>query len=177
MSSTTGQDAFQATKDAVGSAAERVRAAAPSAYDAATRGTQYVGGTVSEYPLVSLLAAAGLAFLLGRLGRGSDDNGSDWYNRAESLRQQLSSLSSNLPDTTSSVRRRGRDATDYASQTASEAGDYLRQSASRAGDYLRQNAGVASGYVAQGVRDYPTSTLMGVAAAGAIVGYLLRGRS
>ena len=40
-----------------------------------------------------------------------------------------------------------------------------------------QNAGNARGYVAQGVRDYPASTLIGVAAVSVGIGYLLRGRS
>jgi ElaB/YqjD/DUF883 family membrane-anchored ribosome-binding protein len=174
---TTGQSTYQAAKDAVGSAAEQARAAAPSAYGAAERGAQYVSGTVSEYPLIALLATAGLVYLLGRLGRSSGDDGSDWQSRAESLRQQLNSLASNLPDTAARAKQQGRSATDYATQTAASASDYARQGASRAGDYLRQNAGSAGDYVAQGVRDYPASTLIGVAAVGAVLGYLLRGRS
>src|SRR4051812_15344050 len=174
MSDTTGQSAYQATKDAVGSAAEQVRSAAPSAYDAAARGTQYVTGTVSEYPVVALLATAALAFVLGRLGRTSDAEGSDWQERAESLRQQLSTLTSKLPDTTANARQRGRNAMDYATQTASDTSDYVRQGASRASDFVRQNAG---DYVSQGLRDYPASTLIGVAALGSVLGYLLRGRS
>jgi len=177
MSDTTGQGAYQATKDAVGAAAEQVRAAAPSAYDAAARGTQYVTGTVSDYPVVTLLAAAGLTYLLGRLGRGSRDDSGDWQERAESLRQQLSSLASNLPDAAASARQGGRSAADYATQTATDARDYVWRNANRAGDYLRQNAGSASSYVTQGVRDYPASTLFGVAAVGALLGYLIRGRS
>ena len=77
----------------------------------------------------------------------------------------------------STARQRGRSATGYATQTAAAASDYVRQGTTRAGDYLRQNAGSAGGYVTQGVRDYPTSTLIGVAAVGAVLGYLLRGRS
>jgi len=176
-SGTTGQSTYQAAKDAIGSAAEQIRAAAPSAYDTAARGTQYVSGTVSEYPIVALLATAGLAYLLGRLGRSSGDDGSDWQGRVESLRQQLNSLASNLPDTAASAKQRGRSVTDYATHTAADASDYARQGASRAGDYLRQNAGSAGDYVAQGVRDYPASTLIGVAAVGAAIGYLLHGRS
>jgi hypothetical protein len=176
-SNTTGQSTYQAAKDAIGSAAEQARGAAPSAYDAAARGTQYVSGTVSEYPIIALLATAGLTYLLGRLGRSSGDDGSDWQSRAESLRQQLISLASNLPDRAASARHRGRSVTDYATQTAANASDYARQSASRAGDYLRKNAGNAGDYVAQGMRDYPASTLIGVAAVGAVLGYLLRGRS
>lgn len=174
---TTGQSTYEAAKDAIGSAAEQARTAAPSAYDASARSTQYVSGTVSDYPLVALLAAAGLAYFLGRLGRSSGDDVSDWQSRAESLRQQLSTLASNLPDTAASARRRGRTVTGYATRTAADASDYARQGASRAGDYLRQNAGSAGDYVAQGVRDYPASTLISVAAVGAVVGYLLHGRA
>jgi ABC-type transporter Mla subunit MlaD len=199
MSDTAASGAYQATKDAVGSAAERARAAAPSVYDAAARGTQYVTGTASDHPIVALLATAGVAYLLGRLGRGSGDDGTDWQGRAESLRQQLSTLASSLPDAATTVAQRGRAAPDYAGQAASDAGDYatrganrvgaylrqnadsagdyVRMGASRAGEYLRQNAGGAGSYVAQGVREYPASTLMGVMAAGALLGYLIRGRS
>src|SRR3954454_12271015 len=123
MSDTTNQSAFQTTKDAVGSAAEQIRSAAPSAYDAAARGTQYVSGTVSEYPIVSLLAGAGLVYLLARLGRSSGNDGSDWQSRAESLQQQLSALASSLPETATSARQQGRSATDYATQTAAAASD------------------------------------------------------
>lgn len=176
MSDTTKQGPYQATKDAVGSAAEQVRSAAPSAYDAAARSTEYVTGTVSEYPIVALLATAGLAYVLGRLGYSSGDDGSEWQSRAESLRQQLSSLASNLPDT-AGARQRALSVTDYATRTAADVSDYARQGASRAGGYLRQNAGSAGDYVTHGIRDYPASTLIGVAAVGAILGYLLRGRS
>src|ERR1700712_2799630 len=120
-SGTTGQSPYQAAKDAVGSAAEQARAAAPSAYDTAARGTQYVSGTVSEYPIVALLATAGLVYFLGRLGRSSGGDGPDGQRRAESLRQQLSSLASNLPDTAANAKQRGRSATDYATQTAADA--------------------------------------------------------
>ena len=61
---TSSQSTYQAAKDALGSAAEQVRAAAPSAYGAAERGTQYVSGTVAEHPLIALLATAGLVYIL-----------------------------------------------------------------------------------------------------------------
>src|SRR5690242_13240913 len=108
MSDTAAPGAYQATKDAAAAAAERVRSAAPSAYDAAARGTQYVTGTASEHPIVALLATAGVAYLLGRLGRGSGDEGSDWQSRAEALRQQLNTLASSLPDAATTVAQRGR---------------------------------------------------------------------
>jgi len=176
-SDSSGQSTYEAAKGAIGSVAEQARAAAPSAYDAAARGTQYVSSTVSEHPIVTVLATAGLVYLLGRLARPSDDDASAWQRRAESLRQQLSSLASSLPDTATGARQRGRSVTDYATQTVADTSDYARQGLSRAGDYLRQNVGGAGGYVTQGVREYPGSTLIGVAAAGALLGYMLRGRT
>jgi len=176
-SDSSSQSTYEAAKGAIGSVAEQARAAAPSAYDAASRGTQYVSGTVSEHPIVAALATAGLVYLLGRLARTSGDDASAWQSRAESLRQQLNSLASSLPDMATNAQRRGRSVTDYATETAANVSDYARQGASRSGDYLRQNTGSAGGYVTQGVREYPGSTLIGVAAVGALLGYLLRGRT
>lgn len=176
-SDSSGPSTYEAAKGAIGSVAEQARAAAPSAYDAAARGTQYVSGTVSEHPIITVLATAGVVYLLGRLARTSGDDASAWQSRAESLRQQLSSLASSLPDTASGAGQRARSVTDYATQTVADASDYARQGVSRAGDYLRQNLGSTSGYVTQGVREYPASTLVGVAAVGALLGYLLRGRT
>jgi len=176
-SDSSGQSTYQTAKDAIGSVAEQARAAAPSAYDAAARGTQYVSGTVSEHPIVTVLATAGLVYLLGRLARTSGDDTSAWQSRAESLRQQLSSLASSLSDTATGAGQRSRSVTDYATETVADASDYAREGVSRAGDYLRRNVGSAGGYVTQGVREYPGSTLIGVAAVGALLGYLLRGRT
>jgi len=173
----SGQITYQTAKDAIGSVAEQARAAAPSAYDAAARGTQYVSGTVSEHPIVTVLATAGLVYLLGRLARTSGDDTSAWQSRAESLRQQLSSLASSLSDTATGAGQRSRSVTDYATETVADASDYAREGVSRAGDNLRRNVGSAGGYVTQGVREYPGSTLIGVAAVGALLGYLLRGRT
>jgi ElaB/YqjD/DUF883 family membrane-anchored ribosome-binding protein len=166
MSDTTGQSTYQAAKDAVGSAAEQVRAAAPSAYGAAERGAQYVSGTVSEYPLMTLLAAAGLAYFLGWLSSSSGDRGTNWQDRADAVRQGVRSMRSSLPETAATASQRGRGAMDYGTKSAADARDYVRQTAGDAGEY-----------VAQSVRDYPASALVGVAAVGATLGYLLRGRS
>jgi ElaB/YqjD/DUF883 family membrane-anchored ribosome-binding protein len=163
---TTGQSTYQAAKDALGSAAEQARAAAPSAYGAAERGTQYVSGTVSEYPLTILLATAGVAYLLGWLSSSSGDRGMNWQDRAKAVRQGARSMSSSLPEMATNASQRGRSATNYATRSAADASDYLRQTASGAGDYVTQS-----------VRDYPTSALVGVAAVGAVLGYLLRGRT
>src|SRR3954451_22618825 len=77
-SDSSGQSTYEAAKGAIGSVAEQARAAAPSAYDAAARGTKYVSSTVSEHPIVTVLATAGLVYLLGRLARPSDDDTSVW---------------------------------------------------------------------------------------------------
>jgi ElaB/YqjD/DUF883 family membrane-anchored ribosome-binding protein len=165
-SNTTGQSTYQAAKDALGSAAEQVRAAAPSAYGAAQRGTQYVGGSVSDHPFVALIATAGLAYLLGWLTSGSDDRGTNWQDQADAVRRGVRSVRSSLPDTATDVSRRGRNAMNYATQSASDASDYVRQAASNAGDHVTES-----------VREYPISALLSAAAAGLALGYLLRGRS
>ncbi len=162
---TTGESTYQAAKDAVGSTAEQVRAAAPSAYGAAERGAQYVSGTLSEYPLIALLATAGLAYFFGWLSNSSVDHGTNWQDRADAVRRGVRSMSSRLPETATNASQRGRSAMNYGTRSAADASDYVRQTASDAG-----------GYVTQSVRDYPTSALVGVAAVGAILGYLLRGR-
>ena len=163
---TTGQSTYQAAQDALGSAAEQVRAAAPSAYGAAERGTQYVSSTVSEYPLIALIATAGLAYLLGWLSSGSDDRSTNWQNQAKAVRQGVRSMGSSVPETATNASQRGRSAMNYATQSAADASDYVRRTASNAGDYVTES-----------VRDYPTSALVGAAAVGALLGYLLRGRT
>ena len=163
---TTGQSTYQAAKDALGSAAEQVRAAAPSAYGAAERGTQYVSSTVSEYPLVALIATAGLAYLLGWLSSGSDDRGTNWQDQANAVRRGLRTMRSSLPEMATDASQRGRSAMNYATQSAADASDYVRQTASNAGDYVTES-----------VREYPTSALVSAAAVGLALGYLLRSRT
>jgi len=163
---TTGQSTYQTAKDALGSAAEQARAAAPSAYGAAERGTQYVSSTVSEHPFIAFLAIAGLSSLLGWLSSRSDDRGTNWQDRADAVRQGVRSMGSSLPEIATNTSQRGRSAMNYTSQGAADAGDYVRRTASNASDYVTES-----------VRDYPTSTVVGAAAVGVALGYLLRGRT
>ncbi len=62
--SSSSQQPFRATQEAVGSAAEQVKAAGPAAYNAGAKAAQYVGSTASEYPLTTLLVTAGLPIWL-----------------------------------------------------------------------------------------------------------------
>jgi hypothetical protein len=65
------------TTDAIASAAEKVRASAPDAYEAAKNAASYVGETATEHPVSVLLGMAAFAFLVGYLSnnRSGDDEG------------------------------------------------------------------------------------------------------
>ena len=54
----SGEGVYGAAKEAIGSAAEQVRAAAPGAYDAGARAARYVGETASEHPFLVGTAAS-----------------------------------------------------------------------------------------------------------------------
>src|SRR5205823_10963833 len=79
----SGEGVYGAAKEAIGSAAEQVRAAAPGTYDAGARAARYVGETASEHPF--LVGTAVIAFLGGILsatvGRSSNRRG-DWQEQA-----------------------------------------------------------------------------------------------
>jgi hypothetical protein len=64
---------YGAAKEAIGSAAEQVRAAAPGTYDAGARAARYVGEMASEHPI--LVGIAVIAFLGGILSVGSNRRG------------------------------------------------------------------------------------------------------
>ena len=109
--------AFQATKDAVASAAEQVGASASGAYDASAKAARYVGGATAEHPLPVLLVTAALTFLAGYSShtRGRDDRWdsrkqiSDWQKRGYELSE------------------RARAAAPAVSQAAADAGQYVAQ--------------------------------------------------
>jgi hypothetical protein len=104
----TTQGTFQAAKDAVGSAAEQVRAAAPGAYDAGAKAARYVGDTASEHPISVLLATAVLAYFAGYLSNAQTDSNSDaWQKRAYKMGD------------------RARSAAPGVSEAASNAGEYV----------------------------------------------------
>ena len=54
---------YGTAKEAMGSAAEQVRAAAPGTYDAGARAARYIGDTAAEHPF--LVGTAVIAFLGG----------------------------------------------------------------------------------------------------------------
>jgi hypothetical protein len=71
------QSTSSTAKDAVESAAEQVRAAAPGVYDASAKAGRYVEEVASEHPLPILLAAPALAFAAGHVSytRSRDNRG------------------------------------------------------------------------------------------------------
>ena len=110
----TGGGAFQAAKDAAASAAEQVRASAPSAYDASAKAAHYVGEATADHPLPVLLVTAALAFLAGYAShtRREDDRRS-WRNRGQKRGYELG--------------ERARAAAPAVSQGATNAGQYVAQ--------------------------------------------------
>jgi len=94
MSDRAWADTREATTDAVASAAEKVRASAPDAYEAAKKAASYVGETATEHPVSVLLGTAAFAFLVGYLsnfGRGDDEG--DWRKRSRSWRKYADEMS------------------------------------------------------------------------------------
>src|ERR1043165_7986531 len=78
-----------AAKEAIESAAEQVRAAAPGTYDAGARAARYVGETASEHPF--LVETAVVAFLAGVLSvtvSRSSNRRSDWREQARNWRDR-----------------------------------------------------------------------------------------
>jgi hypothetical protein len=112
-----GRSAFQATKDAVASAAEHLRASAPGAYDASAKAARYVGEATADHPLPVLLVTAALAFLAGYAShpRGEGDRWGgrnqtgDWQKRGYELSE------------------RARAAAPAVSQAATDAGRYVAE--------------------------------------------------
>ena len=64
---------YGAATDAIGSVAEKVRAAAPDTYDAGAKAARYVGETAFEHPVPVLAGAAALAFVGWLLTKSSDN--------------------------------------------------------------------------------------------------------
>jgi ElaB/YqjD/DUF883 family membrane-anchored ribosome-binding protein len=112
-----GGGPFQAAKDAVASAAEQVRASAPSAYEASAKAARYVGEATADHPLPVLLVTAALAFLAGYAShtRREDDRWS-WRNQTDDWQKRGHQVS-----------ERARAASPAASQAATDAGQYVAQ--------------------------------------------------
>jgi len=179
--SSASQETLRAAGNAVGSAAEQIKATASGAYDAGAKASQYVGSTASEHPLTTLLITAGVAYLAGALSSRSRSGSQSWRDSADAIRRQVQSAASSIPDATSYARgpiaQSARDAADYVTQGAQGATDYVAQNARGAGDYAAQSARSAGGYVTRGTREYPVSVLLGAAVVSGVLGYLFRDRS
>jgi len=138
--SSSSQQPFRTAREAVGSAAEQVKAAAPSAYDAGAKAVQNVGSTASEYPLTTLLVTAGLAYLAGLLSNSSSGGRQNWQDSADAIRKQVRSTTPRMPEAARYVG-------DQVAQSAKSAGDYVRQGSSSASDYVTRGANSAGDYV------------------------------
>ena len=115
----TGEGIYGAAKEALGSAAEQVRATAPGTYDAGAKAARYIGETASEHPF--LVGTAVIAFLGGLLGAtvSRDNRRRDWQDQARNWR-----------DRGYEMGERVRSAAPDVSEAASAAGKYVSQSVS-----------------------------------------------
>jgi ElaB/YqjD/DUF883 family membrane-anchored ribosome-binding protein len=113
-----GEGIYGAAKEAIGSAAEQVRATAPGAYDAGAKAARYVGETASEHPFF-LGATAVIAFLGGLL--------SATVNR-DNRRRDLQEQARNWRDRGYEISDRVRSAAPDVSKAAGDAGKYVSQS-------------------------------------------------
>jgi len=113
----SGESIYGAAKEAVGSAAEQVRAAAPGTYDAGVKAARYVGETASEHPLIVGMAA--LAFVGGLISASASGgrHRTDWRDQARGW-----------GDRGYEIGGRVRSAAPDASRAAAEAGEYVSQS-------------------------------------------------
>ena len=102
---------YGAATDAIGSAAEKVRAAAPDTYDAGVKAARYVGETAFEHPLPVLAGAAALA-CFGWLLAKSSDNRPSWQKQARSWNERGHNMN-----------ERVRSAAPDVSRAADQAGD------------------------------------------------------
>jgi len=80
---------FGAAKEAAGSAAEQVRAAAPGTYEAGADTVRYIRETASEHPM--LVGAAVIAFVGGLITAtvaGSGSGRRDWQTQSRDWRER-----------------------------------------------------------------------------------------
>ena len=116
----SGEGVYGAAREAVNSAAEQVRAAAPEAYDAGIRAARYVGETASDHPVIVGMAV--IAFLGGLLsatvGRRQDSR--DWQGRVQNWRDQGYEIGDSVRSMAPDVSKTATDASKYVSQSVSE---------------------------------------------------------
>lgn len=115
-----GEGIFGAAKEAIGSAAEQVRATAPGTYDASVKAAHYVGETVSEHPL--LVGIAVIAFLGGLLSAAvnRDHRRPDWREQARNWRDRGSEMGDQVRSVAPDVSKAAGDAGKYVSQSVRE---------------------------------------------------------
>jgi ElaB/YqjD/DUF883 family membrane-anchored ribosome-binding protein len=116
----SGEGVYGAAKEAFGSAAEQVRAAAPGTYDAGARAARYVGETASEHPF--LVGTAVIAFLGGLLSAtvSRSHHRSDWQEQASNWRDRGYQMNDRLQSAAPDVSKVAGDAGKYVSQAMSE---------------------------------------------------------
>ena len=116
----SGEGVYGAAKEAVGAAAEQVRAAAPGTYDAGARAARYVGETASEHPF--LVGTAVIAFLGGILSAivSRSNRRAGWQEQARDWRDRGYEMSDRLQSAAPDVSKVAGDAGKYVSQAVSE---------------------------------------------------------
>jgi ElaB/YqjD/DUF883 family membrane-anchored ribosome-binding protein len=112
---------YGAAKEAMGSAAEQVRAAGPGTYEAGVKAARYVGETASEHPLIlGTLVAAFLGGLLS-VAVGRDHHRRDWREQARDWRDRGVEIGKHhIRSVAPDVSKATDDAGKYVSQTVRE---------------------------------------------------------
>jgi len=110
---------YGAATDAIGSAAEKVRAAAPDTYDAGAKAARYVGETAFEHPVPVLAGAAALAFF-GWLLTKSSDNRPSWQKQARSWNERGHNVNERVRSAAPDVSRAADQAGEYVYETVRE---------------------------------------------------------
>ena len=116
----SGEGIYGAAKEALGSAAEQVRATAPGTYDAGAKAARYIGETASEHPF--LVGTAVIAFLGGLLTAtvSRDNRRRDWQGQAQNWRDRGYEMGERIRSAAPDVSQAASDAGKYVSQSVSE---------------------------------------------------------
>lgn len=117
----SGESIYGAAKEAVGSAAEQVRAAAPGTYEAGVNAARYVGETATEHPLIVGMAV--LAFVGGLIGASVSGGGrhrGDWRDQAREWRDRGYEMGDRVRSAAPDASRAAADAGEYVSHSVRE---------------------------------------------------------
>ena len=110
---------YTTAKEAIGSAAEQVRAAAPGTYDAGAKAARYVGETAVEHPF--LVGTAVIAFLGGLLAAtASRGRHGDWQEQARNWRDRGYEMTDRARSAAPDISKAATDAGKYVSQSVGE---------------------------------------------------------